>query len=130
VGDPSRPREDDHPPDFAVTEPTAGVCVLAVHCEVDMSSTPELARLLIQELSAEPSVLAVDFSGCGFMSSSGLAALVEARERADDTDTTLLLVGLNRILTRALQATGLIPLFRIHPSLDEALTQLDHPNPD
>jgi anti-sigma B factor antagonist len=68
--------------------------------------------------------LVVDFSGCGFLGSSGLAALVEARERSQATGVTLVLTGLNRVLTRALDATGLSGMFTVTPTLDDALTKL------
>ena len=128
MGGPSTSSGDGYSAEFAVTRPVAGVSVLAVNCELDVSTAPALALLLTQQLSDRPEVLVVDFAGCGFLGSSGLAALADARQQTEGTDVAFMLVGLTRTVARALQATGLISLFRVHPSLDEALTQLDLPS--
>jgi anti-sigma B factor antagonist len=110
--------------DFIVTRPTDQVWVITVDCEVDALTTAELGRLVKDVPGDGHSALVVDFSGCGFMSSSGLAILVEARQRAGRSGSALALVGLNRILTRALDATGLTQMFHIYPTIDDALAGL------
>jgi anti-anti-sigma factor len=66
----------------------------------------------------------VDFADCGFLDSSGLSALVAAREQATDAGTALVLTGVSRALVRTLQATGLTPLFERHPTATEAIAAL------
>ena len=117
-------RGTGHHPDFVVTQPGWGVGVIEVACEVDSLTSPTLADLLTREFSNDYRALVVDFTGCGFMSSAGLAILLEARQRADDTDTTLILTGVNRVLARALDATALTPLFVIQPTFEDALTRI------
>lgn len=89
-----------------------------------MVTTPAFGQLLNQELAAGHPVLLVDFSGCDFMGSSGLAALMAAREQASQNGTHLALAGLNRTVSRALTATGLQQLFDIHPATEDALDAL------
>ncbi|HEY2207530.1 MAG TPA: STAS domain-containing protein [Pseudonocardia sp.] len=101
-----------------------GVCVLRVNGELDTWTTPPLRWLLSQELSGECPGLVVDLSGCAFMGSSGLAALVAARDLANDTTIGLALAGMTPIVTRALRAAGLEPLFDIYASEIDALTAL------
>lgn len=114
----------DQQPELAVTYPQDGICVLAVHCDLDMQTAPSFAQLLTQELGAGNRALVVDLSGCEFLGSSGLAALVEAKHRADSTSTSLLLAGLNRVASRALEATGLESLFTTHTTVADAISSL------
>lgn len=111
-------------PELSVAYPAEGVCVVGVRCELDMVTAPSLTQLLTQELAAGHRAVVVDLAGCGFMGSSGLAALVEARDRATERSTTLALAGLTRTVARALEATALAPLFDTYPSADEAVAAL------
>jgi anti-sigma B factor antagonist len=121
------PVNDNGPPlELTVTQPTDKISVITVNCELDMATSPALGQLLTQELDNGRPVLLVDLSGCEFMSSSGLAVLMAAREHANHTATHLALAGLTRTVTRALDATGLTPLFDIHPSNAEAQRNLSN----
>jgi anti-sigma B factor antagonist len=111
-------------PELTVSHPRAGLCVIEVRCELDMSTGPSLTQLLLQELGAECRGLIVDLSGCEFLGSSGLAALLEGKQQADSTSIPIVLAGMNRIATRALQATGLGSLFPTYPSTRDAAAAL------
>jgi anti-sigma B factor antagonist len=111
-------------PELSVVYPAEGICVIKVHCELDMVTAPSLTQLLAQELAADHRGVVVDLSGCGFLGSSGLASLVEARERATERGLTLALAGLTPITARALEATALKPLFDTYPTVDDAVATL------
>lgn len=110
-------------PELSVTYPGEGVCVIGVHCELDMLTAPSLSQLLSQELGAGHRVV-VDLAGCGFLGSSGLAALVAARDQATDRRARLALAGLTRTTARALEATALKPLFDTYPTVDDAVAAI------
>jgi len=114
------PEENGHLPPLAVSRPAPGVAVIAVSCELDMMTVPAFEQLLAQEARAGHRVLIVDLSGCGFMGSSGLAALVEAHDRGRRSGTPLALAGLSRTLARGISITGLDSLFDIHPTVEAA----------
>jgi anti-sigma B factor antagonist len=111
-------------PELTVIHPRAGLCEIEVRCELDMLTGPSLTQLLLQELGDECRGLIVDMSGCEFLGSSGLAALLEGKQQADSTSIPIVLAGMNRIATRALQATGLESMFRTYPSAEEAVSAL------
>jgi anti-sigma B factor antagonist len=111
-------------PELTVTHLQPGLCVIEVRCELDMLTGPSLAQLLLQELGGECRGLIVDMGGCEFLGSSGLAALLEGKQQADSTAIPIVLAGMNRIATRALQATGLESVFRTYPSAEEAVSAL------
>jgi anti-anti-sigma factor len=125
VTNPQRPASDtQHQRQFTVTHPTEKTCVIAVTCELDMITTPTLDQLITQELECRRELLLLDLAGCDFMGSSGLAVLMRAREHTTDTPSRFALAGLNRTVTRALQAVGLEALFDIYPTTPAALSGL------
>jgi anti-sigma B factor antagonist len=111
-------------PELTVTHPRAGLCVIEVRCELDILTGPSLTQLLIQELSGECRGLIVDMSGCNFLGSSGISALLESKQQADTTSVPIVLAGMNRIASRALQVTGLESMFPIYPSAAAAASAL------
>lgn len=96
------------------------VVVVSVGGEVDMLTTPLLGACLTEQLEAEPRVLVLDMSQVGFLGSSGLAALVSARDAAHTRNVSLRLVATAHAVLRPLTATGLLDLFEIFPSSDAA----------
>jgi anti-anti-sigma factor len=111
-------------PELAVTYPEDGICVLAVLCDLDMQTAPTFAQLLTQELDNGCRALIVDLSGCEFLGSSGLSALVTGKDRADSSATSLVLSGLSRVAARAIEATGLDSVFTTYASTDIAISTL------
>jgi anti-sigma B factor antagonist len=95
--------------------------VVRVSGEVDMLTTPMLGACLTEQLQGQPSMLVLDLRGVGFLGSSGLAALVTARDKAGDHGVLLRLVSADHAVLRPLTATGLTELFSIYPDLETAL---------
>lgn len=95
--------------------------VVRVSGEVDMLTTPMLSACLIEQLQTNPGMLVLDLRGVGFLGSSGLAALVTARDEAGTRGVTLRLVSADHAVLRPLTATGLTDLFEIYPDLETAL---------
>lgn len=95
--------------------------VVRVNGEVDMLTTPVLVECLKEQLQAQPGMLVVDLRGVGFLGSSGLAALVGARDTAISRSVALRLVSADHAVLRPLTATGLTDLFDIYPDLETAL---------
>ncbi len=97
------------------------VVVVHIGGEVDMLTTPMVGSLISEQLQGDLSTLVLDMSGVGFLGSSGLAALVTAREEAANRNVSLRLVSASHAVQRPLAATGLAELFDIYPDLDRAL---------
>jgi anti-sigma B factor antagonist len=64
------------------TQETDGV-VLALSGELDLASAPVLEQELREAEATNPTRLVIDLSGLAFMDSTGLQALLRARERAN-----------------------------------------------
>jgi anti-sigma B factor antagonist len=98
-----------------------GVRVVAVSGEIDLSRKSAVASAL--ESDGVP--LLVDLSAVTFMDSSGLAALVAARDDGNGAAPRLALVcPPGSCVRRLLDLTGVEGLFAVYPSRQDALEAL------
>ncbi len=94
--------------------------VMHVVGEIDTLTAPVLRSRLDEQVSAAR-LLVLDLTDVTFLGSAGLAVLVAAKDDADRRRHTLRLVPGSRIVTRALEATGLLGLFDIAEGVPQAL---------
>ena len=95
--------------------------VMRIAGEVDMLTTPRLSAELAKLIEAEPRVVVVDLADVSFFASSGLAALVEARDAAAEGGVALRLACMSRSVRRPLQITGLAGRFETYDDVQAAL---------
>ncbi len=98
-----------------------GVPIVAVNGEVDVYSAPALKEALAELLASGAVTIVVDLSGVGFLDSTGLGALVEARSATTDAGGTLPLVCSQERILKLFTITGLDGVFAIHPTVDAAV---------
>ncbi|HVV18003.1 MAG TPA: STAS domain-containing protein [Pseudonocardiaceae bacterium] len=98
--------------------------VLTVRGEVDMVTAPALEKEVDAALREAPALLVVDLTAVRFLSSAGLAVLVNAQARATP-DIVLRVVANSPETLRVLELTGLDRTLAVHASLDDALTAGD-----
>jgi anti-sigma B factor antagonist len=100
-----------------------GQVVIEVGGEVDMLTSPQLRATVLEHFASgsgtELVVLVLD--EVTFLGTSGLAALIEVRESAHTAGVELRLACTARRVLRPLTIAGLVPLFDIHDTLDQAL---------
>lgn len=99
-----------------------GQVVIDVGGEVDMLTSPQLRAAVLEQLETsgvELVVLVMD--GVTFLGTSGLAVLIEVREAAHAAGVELRLACTARRVLRPLTIAGLVPLFDIHDTLEQAL---------
>jgi anti-sigma B factor antagonist len=94
--------------------------VMHVVGEIDTLTAPVLRGRLDEQLAEIP-LLVLDLSDVTFLGSAGLAVLVAAKDEAERQQCRLRLVPGSRIVSRALEATGLLALFDIADGVPEAL---------
>jgi anti-sigma B factor antagonist len=99
-----------------------GEDTLVIHVvgEIDTLTAPVLRAQLDEHLPTA-ALLVLDLTQVTFLGSAGLAVLVAAKDGADRRGHSLRLVPGSRIVTRALEATGLLALFEIAEGVPEAL---------
>ena len=103
--------------------PTPSQIVIEVGGEVDMLTSPQLRSVVLEQFepSAGIELVVLGMDDVTFLGTSGLAVLIEVREAAHAAGVELRLACTARRVLRPLTIAGLIPLFDIHPTLDEAL---------
>jgi anti-sigma B factor antagonist len=118
----ARPSRSAGDLDLHLTHPRADAAVLAVVGELDTLTAPELDTALRELLDEPRPRLVVDLTGVTFLASSGLAVLIQAAHRAEDSDRVLHLVVSARAVLRPLQITGADQLFTLHSEITTALS--------
>jgi anti-anti-sigma factor len=88
--------------------------------ELDLATVPAFERTLRDATDAGTGEVIVDLTGCSFLDSRGLRALIATRERLERSDRSLALVLSNPIVMRIFQLTRFDELFEIRPSLSAA----------
>jgi anti-sigma B factor antagonist len=76
------PGQAHDPSPFACAHYDPEGVVVAVSGELDLASSPELRRRVMQLLSLPVRAITLDLAAVTFMDSSGLAALITARDEA------------------------------------------------
>jgi anti-sigma B factor antagonist len=94
-----------------------GTPVVSVMGEIDLATAPVLKRTLLQTAETGTPEVVVDLTGCRFLDSHGLRALMEAKGRLERSDRSLALVVSSPIVMRVFQLTQFDKSFDIYPSL-------------
>jgi anti-anti-sigma factor len=99
-----------------------GKAVVALCGQLDLAGTPGAGSHLIVAVAAcGPSVI-VDLTGLTGLSNSGLLMLLRVRTWALRNGGDLPLAAPQRPVRRVLEASGLIDVFSVYPSVEEAAT--------
>jgi anti-sigma B factor antagonist len=85
--------------------------------DVDLERSPEVRKLLLEQIGAGHSVV-VDLSGVSYIDSSGVASLVEAFQNARKKGSDFALASVSSAAMRVLELARLDKIFTIHPSVD------------
>lgn len=103
--------------------PAAGQVVIEVGGEVDMLTSPRLRDSILEQFGDPDDVrlVVVALDDVVFLGTSGLAVLIEMRDAALGSGVGLRLACTARRVLRPLAIAGLVPLFDIHPTVEEAL---------
>lgn len=94
--------------------------------ELDLSTAPELEGPLDQVIESGEGSILIDLSGCEFIDSTGIALIVRAWQRLDNSGTgrVLAICCQNAQVRRVLEITGLELSIPVHDSRDDALAAL------
>jgi anti-sigma B factor antagonist len=111
--------------EISVSQTTAGnVPIVAVKGEVDVYSAPALKEKITELITSGQNTLIVDLGNVGFLDSTGLGALVEARAATAEAGGSLPIVCTQERILKLFTITGLDGVFTIHSSVSDALAGL------
>lgn len=106
--------------DIATEHLGTGAPVVTVAGEVDLATAPALTQALLGATEEWTGEVIVDLTGCSFLDSKGLGALIAIRERLEHSNRRLALVQSNRRVMRIFQITQSDELFEIYPTVAAA----------
>jgi anti-sigma B factor antagonist len=98
-----------------------GVVVLEVAGDVDLKTAPDLERELFRATETGAALVLVDLTGCTFIDSSALNALVHGKGAADAAETRLAIVCPSENLMRVLTIAGLDRVLEVRASRETVL---------
>jgi anti-sigma B factor antagonist len=103
-----------------------GVCVVRIAGEVDMSHEEELRAELQSAVDADTTGIVVDLTGCEFIDSTGVRALLLSREaqRSEHGPNGLAVAASSKQILRILSVMGVDQVIPVRPTVEEAAAAL------
>ena len=96
-----------------------GGTIVSVAGEICGQAWP-LIQCLAEELNSCPAQLIVDLSEVTHIDAAGIDILVNAAARAGEADIALCIAGLHGAVMDAFDASGLLEMFEIFPTVNDA----------
>jgi anti-sigma B factor antagonist len=88
---------------------------------LDIATSPSVRAALVAASERGSHRLIVDLTLVDFLDSTGLGALIGAQRRAKEFDGEVRLVAKEGQILRLLRITGLLRVFAVYPTLEEAV---------
>lgn len=95
--------------------------IVDVDGEVDLGTSPQLRRVLFEQLEETPR-LALNLQAIRYIDSSGIATLIEALQSAQRLGRDFVLFGLSPAVQDVFRLTHVNRIFRIVATEEEAVT--------
>lgn len=103
------------------TEKQGDALIYTLSGSFDVATSPSVRAALIEAASEGNHEIVVDLTQLEFMDSTGLGALIGAHRRASENGGVVRLVVAAGTIARLLNITGLVRVFAIYHSLEDAL---------
>jgi anti-sigma B factor antagonist len=107
-------------PPVAAVDRVGDAIVVRLTGELDLYNAHEVRNVLVEEAARVPERVVIDLSGVGFIDSTALGVLIEARTKFANRRAFLLAAPALET-RRALEISGLDRHFGLHDSVDDAL---------
>jgi anti-sigma B factor antagonist len=102
-----------------------GALLFKLRGSLDLATAPTVRAALTEAADAGPHDLIVDLTQLEFLDSTGLGVLIGAHRRAAEHGGSFRLIIGDGAIARLLNITGLIGVFGVYRSLDDAQQQRD-----
>jgi len=122
-----RPDAPQEPAGLSVAEGALenGGCVLTVHGELDIATTPALRERLSQIIERGVRLLVVDLRAVSFMDSTALAIFIRVRTRLGRDGRMTLVTAPDSYARLILDIAGLARALDVVETLDEGIQHVD-----
>jgi anti-anti-sigma factor len=105
-------------------EQCSDILILRPCGRLDSSSSPELERVVTEQLEAGVQRLVFDLSSLDYISSAGLRVILLAGKKLRASKGKLVLVGLQTMVREVFDMSGFLSLFAITATLDEGVAKV------
>ena len=102
------------------TEEGGGLLIFKLRGSLDLATSPTVRAALTDATEKGKRELVVDLTQLEFLDSTGLGALIGAHRRATEHGGSLRLIVSDGPISRLLTITGLIRVFAVYHSLEDA----------
>jgi anti-sigma B factor antagonist len=106
------------------TRSVAGVCLVATRGRLDALTCGPLQRALADEIENGSRLLVFDCTQLEYVSSAGLGVFIEAVKRLSRMGGRAAFAAVNARVLRVFEISGLVPLFEVLPTVEEAVSSL------
>jgi anti-sigma B factor antagonist len=103
------------------TQVIDATAVLTVAGRMDAISAPRFEAACLELLGQGQSAQIADLGGLEYISSAGLRSILSAAKKLKAAGGGLAFCGLTGMVDEVFRVSGFMKMFRVHPSLDEAL---------
>lgn len=103
------------------TTPDGSAQVFAVRGTMDIATSPTVRAALLEAAERGHHDIIVDLTQLEFLDSTGLGAMIGAHKRAKEHGGRIRLVAQDGQILRLLRITGLLGVFSVYNTLDDAL---------
>ncbi|WP_263768604.1 STAS domain-containing protein [Propionivibrio soli] len=91
---------------------------------LDSTSSPELERVLVENLDAGTKRLLFDFSSLDYISSAGLRVVLLAGKRLRPVQGKMALVGMRDVVREVFEMSGFLSLFAVADTVEDGVTKV------
>ena len=99
--------------------------IISLNGDIDLHHSPALRSVLQTKIQSKCPALLLDFTGVGYIDSSGLATLVEYFQASRPFQGRIALASLSARVKSVFELVRLSEIFPIHASVDEARASLN-----
>lgn len=103
---------------------TGQVCVLSISGRIDSSNASNLLDRLNKLLASGEKMILLDFKEVLYLTSAAFRVLLVATDEAEQNAARVVLCGLLGQVRELFEMGGLLEVFTVHPSREDALARL------
>ncbi|MDZ7316620.1 MAG: STAS domain-containing protein [candidate division KSB1 bacterium] len=105
------------------TKMQSGAAIVHIEGEVDMFSSPEARRAIMELIRKKTPKIIVELEGVPYMDSSGLAVLIEGLRQCGEYGGSLAVAGVRDNVREVFELTRLDRVFKIYQNVEAALAE-------
>ena len=100
------------------------VVILYLEGDIDLKSSTEVRETLEKSIKKSPKKILIDFKNVAYMDSSGLATIIEAKQKVNVYNGKLVLCNLQKRVKAIFEISRLIDFFAIYDDQKMAISEL------